>query len=594
LRKRVIQKALKGIELDRKYIKQLTLGGFQVFADPLTIPLGPLTLLYGPNSAGKSAILDAMLALADLCELCTSDQLDLAGIGLHPGAILERHWRREGDMQATPVDTLKLGASIRTGGLEWAVAGIAKHQIFGIGSRYPKFAECYSCLRPLVEAKELDVEVSFQYKLAKPKLPNVAHAVRVGEKLIKVGIGGLPILRWCESGRWASINLDHPSLLAWAAAIDIKWLAKRYLEVGAEEYFVHRGGWFIMTCCDVLNPSLSSEDRLTTNAIDAIENAPGVAQSPEEWDRLRGAVTAFLNMFDGLFVSCLRVMRNTLRVPVVPASRAVPRSSEVTFLFNRLGNQQSGGALGLMTNGLPEHLLLTRAAFFFELERCGLIEASTGLRKNPLDIVNGLLSNYLFQSSGYFVGARIHELTKLVETDGANMNTNVSDGTFLVTLELRDSSGRHFNFDEVGSGLGYVLPVLLAIGTADFAFIQQPELHLHPALQSELADALIVALSDVAFGGFQSKGCRQIIAETHSEHLLLRLLRRVRQAADPARSLDPHSLGREDLVVLYVDPKPDGTSKVKHLRITKDGEFMDRWPRGFFGERDLELLDDGK
>jgi hypothetical protein len=580
--------------LSRQNIKQLTVGGFQVFADAVTIPLGPLTLLYGPNSAGKSAILDAMLALADLCELCTSEQVDFANVGRHPGVTLERHWRREGDMQATLVDALQLGAGIRTGGRDWALAGIAKHEILGIGPRYPKFAECYSCLRPLVEAKELDVEVSFQYKLAKPESPSVPHVVRVGEKLIELGIGGSPILRWCESGRWASINLDHPSLLAWAAAIDLKWLAKRYIEVGADEYCAVREGWFVMTLCDELNPSLSKHDRLTTNVLDAVENAPGIAPSAEEWDRLRRAVTSFLNMFDGLYVSCLRVMRDRLRVPVVPASRAVPRSSEVTFLFNKLGNQQSGGRLGLMTNGLPEHLLLAQAAFFSEMERCGLIEASTGLnkRKNIVDIVNHLLGNYLFQSSGYFVGARIHELTKLVGIDGANTNTSALDRTFLVTLELRDVSGRHFNFDEVGSGLGYVLPVLLAIGTADVAFLQQPELHLHPALQSELADALIVALSDEAFGGIQSKGCKQIIAETHSEHLLLRLLRRVRQTADPDRSVDPHSLGREDLVVLYVDPKPDGTSTVKHLRIAKDGEFIDRWPRGFFEERGKELFDE--
>lgn len=94
-----------------------------------------------------------------------------------------------------------------------------------------------------------------------------------------------------------------------------------------------------------------------------------------------------------------------------------------------------------------------------------------------------------------------------------------------------------------------------------------------------------MAMNEATFGGANSNGCKQIIAETHSEHLLLRLLRRMRQAADPERSLDPHSLGRENLVVLYVDPKSDGTSKVKHLRIARDGEFIDRWPKGFFEER---------
>jgi hypothetical protein len=70
------------------------------------------------------------------------------------------------------------------------------------------------------------------------------------------------------------------------------------------------------------------------------------------------------------------------------------------------------------------------------------------------------------------------------------------------------------------------------------------------------------------------------------------LLRRVRQAAALDRSLDPHSIGREDLVVLYVDPQPDGASTVKHLRIARDGEFIDRWPKGFFEERWTELFDE--
>lgn len=573
------------------------MGGFQVYADPVTIPLGPLTLLYGPNSAGKSAILDAMLALADLCELWTPEKTKLAYDRTTPGRILARHWRREGAMRATLADSLRLGAGIRIGGRDWALAGFAEAGlIYGLEPKYPKFAECFSCLQPLVEAKEVDVQVSFQYKLAKPEQFAAAHEVQVGAQLIELGVGGASILRWCASGWWASINLAHPALIAWNATDDLKWLAQRYKDVG-EDICAHIDGWFSLAICSVTGSSLE------TNALDQLENVPGIPRSAEDRDRERGAEASFLNMFDALFLACLIVMRDTLRVPVVSASRAVPRSSEVTFLFDAHATPLSGEAFGLMLNGLPEHQPITRAAFISEMERCGLRKVPKGLlgeilprsEKNPVDLVNRLLSNYLFQSSGYYVAARIHALAALEGFDGITMNTTADvDRKFLVTLELRDAAGRHFNFDEVGSGLGYVLPVLLAIGTSDVAFLQQPELHLHPALQCELADALILALNDVAFGGLQSEGCKQIIAETHSEHLLLRLLRRVRQTADPKRSLDPHSLGREDIVVLYVDPKPDGTSIVKHLRITKDGEFMDRWPRGFFGERDLELLDDGK
>ena len=571
------------------------MGGFQVFADPVTIPFGPLTLLYGPNSAGKSAILDAMLALADLCGLWTSEKTKLASDKRSPGRILERHWRREGAMRAASAEALQLGAAIRIGGSEWALAGFAKEAFLRVAPMYQRFAECFSCLQPLVDAKEVDVKVLFHYKLAKPESSRVAHDLLVGKQLIELGISDSPILRWSESGSWASINLDHPALIGWNAAVDLKWLARRYKEEG-EDFCAHIDGWFSLSLCHMMGSTLG------TNAVDKLEGFPGVTRSAEDSTRERAAETSFLNMFDCLFTACLRSVGDALRIPVVPASRAIPRSSDVTFLFDVHATPLSGVHLGLLMNGLPEHQSITRAAFISEMERCGLCEVPTGLwgkalprsEKNPVDLVNRLLGDYLFRSSGYFVAANIHELTSLSGPQGISPNTKDVDLKFLASLELRDAAGRHFNFDEVGSGLGYVLPVLLAITTSDVTFLQQPELHLHPALQSELADALIVALSDPAFGGTKAEGCKQIIAETHSEHLLLRLLRRVRQAADPSRSLDPHSLGREELVVLYLDPKPDGTSIVKHLRITKDGEFMDRWPHGFFGERDLELLDDGK
>ena len=72
-----------------------------------------------------------------------------------------------------------------------------------------------------------------------------------------------------------------------------------------------------------------------------------------------------------------------------------------------------------------------------------------------MSIANRLLSNYLFQSSGYFVAARIHALDSMGGLDGFTTNTKDVTRKFLVTLELRDAAGRHFNFDEVGSGLGY-------------------------------------------------------------------------------------------------------------------------------------------
>lgn len=112
--------------------------------------------------------------------------------------------------------------------------------------------------------------------------------------------------------------------------------------------------------------------------------------------------------------------------------------------------------------------------------------------------------------------------------------------------------------------------------------LQQPELHLHPALQAALGDVFIESSSPE----------HQMIVETHSEHLLLRILKRVRQTAVGKAPIPELRCNPEDVVVAYFDPKPDGTTTVKRLRISEDGEFLDRWPRGFFTERDDELFDD--
>ena len=579
--------------MGRKHIKRLTVGGFQVFENPVTFPMGPLTLIYGPNSAGKSAILDAMLALADLCDDWVPRSSSTASHKPQTVDVLRRHWRRQGVAPAAPAEVLELGASIRMRGDEWAETGFATREFGPWGDLVPKnaeFASCFPILQPLMASRHLDLEVSVRYKRSERSAPGalpISHDLFAKEKRIEIGLSGAPILRFYQAHGLVCINLDHDVLDAWSAVADLRLIAPDH-----EDAFVVHGGWL------GLRLSGYSHDCLSTNAVDLIEHL----LSADLIERVRAAEASFINMFDALFVASLKCARDVLRVPVVDASRTVPRTEEVTFLFNLGANPISGDQVGLRIEGRPEYLGITREAFASEMVRQGLTERATWLfgeeiprlAKNPLDLVNRLLGDYLFRSAGYFVAAGVHELIPLGIGDLDRDAPNIKDvpRKFLASLELCDPAGRRFRFDEVGSGLGYVLPVLFTVSTSDVAFVQQPELHLHPALQSELADALVAALSDSAFGGASAEGCTQIIAETHSEHLLLRLLRRVRQAADPGRSLDPHSLGREDFVVLYVDPKPDGTSTVKHLRIAKDGEFIDRWPRGFFEERWTELFDE--
>jgi len=81
----------------------------------------------------------------------------------------------------------------------------------------------------------------------------------------------------------------------------------------------------------------------------------------------------------------------------------------------------------------------------------------------------------------------------------------------------------------------------------------------------------------------------QTIIETHSEHLLLRLLRRIRRTEQ--RKEGGFQLLPENVAVYYFDPQVNGESIVTRQFITPLGDFYNDWPRGFFADRDQDLID---
>ncbi len=200
--------------------------------------------------------------------------------------------------------------------------------------------------------------------------------------------------------------------------------------------------------------------------------------------------------------------------------------------------------------------------------------------------VNEALVNDLFIDNGY----QVHVSSSLILPRAGvdcfvKENGKVGGGEFNAAIGLMDSHGRSLGFDQVGSGIGYVLPVLVeALNSKNagaMVFLQQPELHLHPAMQASLSDVLIDAAAD-----------KRILVETHSEHMILRALKRVRQTFNETLIEKNLHMTYEDVAVNYFEPQGDGTTKVHIIRVAPDGEFIDRWPHGFFAERDQELFDE--
>lgn len=151
----------------------------------------------------------------------------------------------------------------------------------------------------------------------------------------------------------------------------------------------------------------------------------------------------------------------------------------------------------------------------------------------------------------------------------------------LVLIDKR--TGTPVSHRDVGIGVSQVLPVLVSAYASKnkLLAIEQPEIHLHPALQAELGDVFLQsALGDNG---------NTFLIETHSEHLLLRILRRIRETSDgelPAgfREVDP-----DDVAVLFIQPGPDNTEVIE-IPVTPEGEFERAWPGGFFAERAEELF----
>jgi len=82
---------------------------------------------------------------------------------------------------------------------------------------------------------------------------------------------------------------------------------------------------------------------------------------------------------------------------------------------------------------------------------------------------------------------------------------------------------------------------------------------------------------------------KSLIVETHSEHIMLRLLRRIRETTEEELPPGVTGLNTDDLAVIYVEGMTEGV-RFLSLAVDQHGEFQDRWPHGFFEERAAELF----
>lgn len=119
---------------------------------------------------------------------------------------------------------------------------------------------------------------------------------------------------------------------------------------------------------------------------------------------------------------------------------------------------------------------------------------------------------------------------------------------------------------DMGYGLSQFLPVLVHCYYAperSTLILEQPGMHLHPKVQSQLADLLIEVVTERNL---------QILIESHSEHLLTRLQRRIAEEKITT-----------DQTAIYFCRNDEGISTIERLKMDESGNIKN-WPENFFGE----------
>jgi ABC-type ATPase involved in cell division len=607
-------------------IRALRLGNFKAFAEAQRLPIRPLTLVFGPNSAGKSTLLHA-LALA-------------------------HHALETGDLDAK---TTNLGGSaIDLGGFRQYVHGrdpfAGVHWAFELGGAgdIPRLAES-----PFAEMQGIGVAV--EIRLAQQEIlerRTVADKDTNGPTTVDVPTG-----RYRASGeprvRTVTYEVERAPLLRMSRRGDGLFAVDRlFTDNPALPHVFETLATSFTTAAELSREDLQAMLEAAADVATGLSAVSGpllperLLSSPRETDAdreaailpvrrggrgadLLSALATFLpRALDALVRGVAEATADRLeRLTYLGPLRSYP-PRHVAFAEPQDLNWHAGGghAWEVVRDSAEVREKVNawlrdaeRLQTPYELTLRELIaspELAGGLEPHIRRAHHDLAAEILRQLGG--AGEPPEDLARLVKALGEQLGdlepgearerlpeleewveASVDTEALAEVWEREIVAGRAevlrdlvlvdtrtqtvLSHRDVGIGISQVLPVLVTAYASHgrLLAVEQPEIHLHPALQAELGDVFI----ESALG----EGGNTLLVETHSEHLILRILRRIRETTDGELPQGLTPVDPEQVAVIYIQPGDDG-ARVLHIPVTEDGEFERPWPQGFFPERARELF----
>lgn len=596
-------------------LTELSIGNYQAFSTPQRVPLKPITLIFGPNSAGKSSLLRSLLVArhailndmlsksegagerhpgtyADIARNGSSNPITFDFTVQSAGDLIELalSWREVDSRFETVALALKKNASEIVG---YSAARNSKHlQIHSLGDAMSKTMEmtrletdARGVLDDLVQKTILN-RLALQKSVALPgtdvdhyriedsredeiDLLSALEATHTQGKTNELGTA------WMHKIKTAVNELKSQICTPIKAADEsLRDTLKKLIYHGP-----------IRPICDEITKDQQAEP--------GMEEWWNLAANQELLAKvnvwLAGDIfkTKYRLEFDRLFPdSSLRQLLQSLS-----GERSIGQIVEAAFEAKLDTDEQfCESHIEPLASDMEDNL---------EDEYEDADERRSVARQNARDeIYNECWERGMDHYTSLLNDSNVEEIEAFLLgglnqtlADLRGMLESVRQGRRSKTQGGFDSAKIHFHRSStpnaivpsnMGIGFSQMMPLVAsAFGSENrLIAIEQPELHVHPALQTELADLFIQST--------QERGNRFLI-ETHSEHLILRLLRRVRETTDGELENPSHALRPEDLCVLYVEPTDQG-SRVIELPVTADGDFRVPWPGGFFAERVTELF----